>query len=187
MRNRLRIAFLLVLASPAAADYPRAGWQAVLCPMAHDVSGTVTIIDEDTVKVEAFTYDGGGMSVYFVLGAQDTDEAYSVGLAIGDDIFGTVYNGESFDIDLPQGTTLDGYNAISVRCVEAGMSFASGPFLETYCYPDFDGDGVLDFFDFLMFLETFDIQGPAADCDENDEFDFFDFLCFGNAFNEGCP
>jgi hypothetical protein len=55
------------------------------------------------------------------------------------------------------------------------------------CYPDCDGNGVLDFFDFLCFQNAFLNQDPYADCDENGVFDFFDFLCFQNAFLAGCP
>jgi hypothetical protein len=55
------------------------------------------------------------------------------------------------------------------------------------CYPDCDGDGALDFFDFLCFQNAFLAQEPYADCDENGVFDFFDFLCFQNAFLAGCP
>jgi hypothetical protein len=54
------------------------------------------------------------------------------------------------------------------------------------CYPDFDGSGELDLFDFLAYVNAFNDADPRADCDENGSFDFFDFLCFTNAFNEGC-
>jgi hypothetical protein len=57
----------------------------------------------------------------------------------------------------------------------------------TQCYPDCDGDGALDFFDFLCFQNAFLAMDPYADCDENGVFDFFDFLCFQNEFLAGCP
>jgi hypothetical protein len=55
------------------------------------------------------------------------------------------------------------------------------------CYPDCDGSGSLDFFDFLCFQNAFLAQDPYADCDNSGVFDFFDFLCFQNAFLAGCP
>jgi hypothetical protein len=55
------------------------------------------------------------------------------------------------------------------------------------CYPDCDGNGTLDFFDFLCFQNAFLAQDPYADCDQNGVFDFFDFLCFQNEFLAGCP
>jgi hypothetical protein len=56
----------------------------------------------------------------------------------------------------------------------------------TGCYPDFTGDGVLDLFDFLGYVNAFNDQDPGADCDGSGGLDLFDFLCFTNAFNAGC-
>jgi hypothetical protein len=55
------------------------------------------------------------------------------------------------------------------------------------CYADCDGNGMLDLFDFLCFVNAFTSGDPYADCDENGSFDLFDFLCYSNAFNAGCP
>ena len=54
------------------------------------------------------------------------------------------------------------------------------------CYPDFTGDGALDLFDFLAFVNAFNAQDAAADCVKDGSYDLFDFLCFVNAFNAGC-
>jgi hypothetical protein len=54
------------------------------------------------------------------------------------------------------------------------------------CYADFTGDGALDLFDFLAYVNTFNAGNPDADCDHNANLDLFDFLCFVNAFNAGC-
>jgi hypothetical protein len=64
------------------------------------------------------------------------------------------------------------------------MEFA--PAGSTGCYPDCDGSGVLDFFDFLCFQNAFLAGDPYADCDESGVLDFFDFLCFQNEFLAGC-
>ncbi|MFG0285892.1 MAG: hypothetical protein ACF8R7_15860 [Phycisphaerales bacterium JB039] len=55
------------------------------------------------------------------------------------------------------------------------------------CYVDCDGNGELDFFDFLCFQNAFATGDPYADCDDTGALDFFDFLCFQNAFAIGCP
>jgi hypothetical protein len=55
------------------------------------------------------------------------------------------------------------------------------------CYPDCDGSGALDFFDFLCFQNAFAAGEPYADCDGSGSLDFFDFLCFQNEFAAGCP
>jgi uncharacterized membrane protein len=54
------------------------------------------------------------------------------------------------------------------------------------CYPDFTGDGVLDLFDFLAYVNAFNAELDEADCTGDELLDLFDFLCFVNAFNEGC-
>jgi hypothetical protein len=57
---------------------------------------------------------------------------------------------------------------------------------EQPCYADFTGDGVLDLFDFLGYVNAFNAGEGGADCDGNGVLDLFDFLCFVNAFNAGC-
>ncbi len=126
------ILFSGLAASPASAGYDRAGYRTELSTLAHSVSGTVTIVDIDTIRVDNFHYDGGGISVYFVLGTSDTYAAFASGLVIGDDLLGTPYSGGSLVINLPPGETLDGYNAVSVWCVPAGANFGSGTFGAPY-------------------------------------------------------
>jgi hypothetical protein len=57
---------------------------------------------------------------------------------------------------------------------------------EDGCYPDLDGNGALDLFDFLEFVNLFNGGDDVADCTGEGTFDLFDFLCFVNAFNQGC-
>jgi hypothetical protein len=54
------------------------------------------------------------------------------------------------------------------------------------CYPDCDGNGRLDIFDMLCFLNHHAAQDPYANCNEDQTWDIFDFLCFVNEFNAGC-
>ena len=54
------------------------------------------------------------------------------------------------------------------------------------CYADFTGDGALDLFDFLAYVNEFNAGEDGADCDGDGELTLFDFLCFVNAFNAGC-
>jgi hypothetical protein len=58
--------------------------------------------------------------------------------------------------------------------------------VEGGCYADFTGDGVLDLFDFLGYVNAFNGGEEGAECDGSGALDLFDFLCFVNAFNEGC-
>jgi probable HAF family extracellular repeat protein len=100
------------------------------------------------------------------------------------------------------GADLTGWKLRSARAVSADGSTVVGVgdhngllegFIATIaiggggCYADFTGDGALDLFDFLAFVNEFNAQDPAADCDNNGGLDLFDFLCFTNGFNAGCP
>ncbi len=109
---------------------PKVGWRAELSTIEEDVSGSVAIVDEDTVRIDDFTYNGGGISVYFYLGSSDTASAFRSGLRIGPQLLGTTFDGSQAPliIDLPAGETLEGWQAISVWCEVAGVSFGSGEF-----------------------------------------------------------
>ncbi|RMH12363.1 MAG: hypothetical protein D6695_06840, partial [Planctomycetota bacterium] len=55
------------------------------------------------------------------------------------------------------------------------------------CTADWNGDGVLDFFDVLAFLDDFSNANPAADLNSDGELNFFDVLSFLDQFSAGCP
>jgi hypothetical protein len=61
-----------------------------------------------------------------------------------------------------------------------------GTLADGECYADCTGEGDLDFFDFLCYLNAFDQQDIYADCEANGVFDTFDFLCYLVAFDDGC-
>ncbi|MBT5928030.1 MAG: DM13 domain-containing protein [Verrucomicrobia bacterium] len=86
----------------------------------HDTSGTATIVDDRTVEVTNFNYDGQGVDVRFYGG---TDGAYASGFAISDNIFGTAYANATLTLTLPDGKTLDDMNGISIWCVAFDVSF----------------------------------------------------------------
>ena len=115
-------------ASRAATVLP--GWQAVFSTLAHDVSGTVTVVDADTFTVDDFIYDGTGLDVYFYLGEDNTHASFMVGLEVGPQLVGPPFDGTEGQlmIDLPIGETFDGYGAISVWCTDVPISFGSGTF-----------------------------------------------------------
>jgi hypothetical protein len=121
---------LMVLAPLSFAAYPRAGYEAELSTLAHGVSGTVTIVDADTLVVENFNYDGGGPAVYFYLGTENTQAAFIAGIPIGPLQSGTVYTNDELVLHLPIPQTFDGYHAISVWCVDFNANFGSATFVK---------------------------------------------------------
>ena len=54
------------------------------------------------------------------------------------------------------------------------------------CAADFNGDGIVDFFDYLDFVAAFSANAPAADFNGDSVIDFFDYLDFVAAFAAGC-
>ncbi len=54
------------------------------------------------------------------------------------------------------------------------------------CAPDFNNDSVVDFFDYLDFVDAFSSNLPAADFNNDSVIDFFDYLDFVDAFSIGC-
>lgn len=54
------------------------------------------------------------------------------------------------------------------------------------CPVDFNGDGVLDFADYLEFLNLFDALDPRVDFNQDGLVDFLDYLEFLNLFDAGC-
>jgi hypothetical protein len=170
MRPKSLAALVLFVAisSASTADAqltsPKVGWTAELSTIAHGVSGSVTVVDEDTVRVDDFTYDGGGIVVYFYLGQQNTQSAFISGLSIGDDLFGTSFSGSqpAFTVDLPVGQTLEGWNAISVWCVDFNANFGSGTFLAPSVPGDFNGDGIVDAGDYTVWRDHLGEANEAA-------------------------
>ena len=58
--------------------------------------------------------------------------------------------------------------------------------LTSICIADFNGDNVVDFFDYLDFVDSFASNLPAADFNQDAIIDFFDYLDFVDAFSTGC-
>lgn len=104
----------------------RVGQSVALTTRFHGASGTVTVVDEQTLRIEAFTFDGGGIDV-FIVGSPDGDFATGVKLS-ADLIRAGGYRNETLTLPLPAGTTLDDVRHLSVWCETAAVSFADAAF-----------------------------------------------------------
>jgi hypothetical protein len=93
----------------------------------HNVSGKATIIDNCTIEISQFDYDGGGPDVYFY-GAINHDYTGSSAFAIGEKIDGTVYNNATILLTLPSNKTLDDLNGLSVWCQDVNVNFGQVTF-----------------------------------------------------------
>jgi len=143
--HRSKLFFITTLACllpPHSIHAALIGDRAEFTTLFHEVAGTVTVVDEDTFRVDNFTYDGQAPAVYFYLGTDDTQAAYTTGLQIQPLLSGTAFDGTQGPLfyDLPAGSTFDNYNAISVWCVQFTANFGSGAF-STPLVGDPNGDG----------------------------------------------
>ena len=187
MRLTWLLIFLVAIVGPASA-LPEIGWEAELSTNAHNVSGTVVVVDDNTLRVDDFIYDGQGINVYFYLGTENTNSAFDSGLRIGPQLVGGTFDGTqgSMQIDLPVGQTIDGWNAISGWCIDFNASFGDGVFESTVpLLGDYSGNGVIDAEDYTVWRDTLNQTGTglAADGDGNQVVNQLDYDLWETAYN----
>jgi mono/diheme cytochrome c family protein len=115
-------------ASGCGKTNPRVGWTADLGINTGEgqVSGFVTMIDDCTLQLTKFSYDGNGIDVR-VFGSKV--KTFRPGFVIGPDLFGHRYTKATLNVTLPPGKTLDDLDWVSIWCTKARADFGSGPFL----------------------------------------------------------
>jgi len=127
----LGMAWVALSSSPATAGvepYSRVGYRATLSTIAHGVSGVVTIVQGNRIRIDNFHYDGGGISVYVYLAESNTQASFVKGFRVGPQLQGTAYNNGTLVIQLPAGHSLDEFHAVSIWCETANVNFGSGAF-----------------------------------------------------------
>jgi len=92
---------------------------------AHDISGTLTVIDDRTLEITDFNYDGGGVVVFFYNGI---DGDYTNGQPFGSQLNGRPFVDETITLTIPDNLTLDDFNGISVWCVPFSANFGDAQF-----------------------------------------------------------
>ncbi len=117
--------------SNCGADDPRVGQIAELTNrFIHGVSGTARIVDNCTIVIENFTFDGLGVPPA-VVGIINEDWANPV--ILNGNIFRTGgYHNETLVVPLPEGVTLDDVPMISITCLGGVAAFGYGNFAEGY-------------------------------------------------------
>jgi hypothetical protein len=81
----------------------------------------------------------------------------------------------------------DNVDAINFWALIDDSAIATIEFYTSACYPDCNGDGLLDISDFGCFNNKFLTGSPYADCNGDGILDISDYGCFTNAFIVGCP
>lgn len=111
----------------AACDKTNAkvGQVANLSTRSHGVSGKATVIDNCTIEIRNFSYDGGGLSKVFVYGGKAGN--YVAGFPIGINLRGTAFANQTLTVRLNPGD-LDKLDGISIWCSDANANFGDGRF-----------------------------------------------------------
>lgn len=99
------------------------------------------------------------------------------------------YNPSNGSFVILQGGTVSG--AFVVENLPAGFSISYEAdrvmvSIGSSCAADLNGDGGLDFFDVLQYLDAFSNGDPQADLTGDGAIDFFDVLQYLNLFSAGC-
>ena len=90
------------------------------------VGGTATIVDNCTIQIDNFNFDGGGIDVRIYGGLNGNyDDGFSMGTNL---VRSSGYFGETLTVQLPPGRTLDEVDGISVWCIPIEVSFGEGTF-----------------------------------------------------------
>lgn len=119
-----------VPAAPAACEKTNAkvGHVATLSTRSHGVSGKVVVVDNCTLEIRNFNYDGGGLSKVFVYGGKAGN--YLAGFAVGNNLRGTSFANQTLTVKLNAGD-LDRMDGVSIWCADANANFGDGLFSPT--------------------------------------------------------
>lgn len=114
-------------AMPAACEKTNAkvGQVATLSTRSHGVSGKVVVVDNCTLEIRNFNYDGGGLSKVFVYGGKAGN--YLAGFPVGNNLRGTSFANQTLTVNLKAGE-LDKMDGVSIWCTDANANFGDGLF-----------------------------------------------------------
>ncbi len=115
--------------SSCGADDPRVGratsWSATF---PHKITGDLRIVDNCTIVLEHFYYDGIALDAR-VVGTKGTENcAQGQILSQQTLVRAGGYTDETIVIPLPEGVTLDDVERVGICCVPIGAMFAEGTF-----------------------------------------------------------
>ncbi len=108
--------------STCAKTNTKVGYSGDFQTFFHNVSGKATVIDDCTIEITNFSYDGGGPQVYFYAGVNH-DYASASAFPLGQNISGTVYNNDTITLRIPANKSLDDLTGLSVWCSDFSADF----------------------------------------------------------------
>lgn len=108
-------------------DHEKVGYRGEFSTIEHNVSGSVTILDNCTLQVESFNYDASAPLVYFygdnktIITGNDSPTAFNIGDVLRSN--GADYVDQTITLKLPNNKTLDDLDYLSVWCEEFLINF----------------------------------------------------------------
>jgi len=107
-----------------AADSTKTGFTGSFSTLAHNVSGQATVIDNCTLEITMFNFDGMAPNVRFYAGVNG-NFSDSEAFGIGERINGRSYSNETIVLELPEGKFVDDFDSLSVWCVDFQANFGN--------------------------------------------------------------
>lgn len=104
------------------SEHAEVGKSAEFTTLFHDVSGTLKVIDDCTLEITQFNYDGQGPLVYFYAAVEQQYSSQQA-FVIGPLLTGTEYRDDQVLLKLPADKTLDDVNSLSVWCIDFAVNF----------------------------------------------------------------
>ncbi|MDF7807814.1 DM13 domain-containing protein [Pontiellaceae bacterium B12219] len=106
--------------------HSKVGQVAMLSELFHDVAGTVHIVNNRTIELRNFYYDGTGLEVVVFL---SPNSDFYPGISVSENLLrATPYVNETLSITLPEGIDLDSVSYVSIWCIDIPVSFGDGMF-----------------------------------------------------------
>ncbi|GMH39307.1 hypothetical protein BSKO_07205 [Bryopsis sp. KO-2023] len=105
--------------------HPLVGVEKELTTIFHEVSGTLKVVDDCTVDVTNFKYDGLGPAVFWYGASSKEGLEEPSAINFGELPEGESHNGTSLSLRLPGGASWDDSSVLSVWCVLFAIDFGS--------------------------------------------------------------
>ena len=121
-KERAKVANATPEARACGSTHAMVGHVGEFSNKAHGVSGKAEIVSDCEIKITNFNYDGGGIGVR-IYGAKDRQ--FKRGKSLSDELVGTKFNDGQLNVFLPEGTTFDNIDSLSVWCVDYAVDFGS--------------------------------------------------------------
>lgn len=108
------------------SEHLRVDQRATFVTRAHQVSGDAKVINDCTIRITNFNYDGGGLPDVYVYAASNNN--YTSGYRISENIYSQAYDDGVLNLEILN-ENLDDLDGISVWCEAASVSFGDGEFI----------------------------------------------------------